>query len=62
MLFRSQNDPFFSLSCYPILEAQQNENLFLEMPKYGGHCGFGIPFQNSTFWSEVRAIDFIKNL
>ena len=60
LIVTALNDPFFSPCCYPIIEAQQNENLYLEMPKYGGHCGFGIPFHESTYWSETRAMDFIN--
>ena len=60
LIVTAQNDPFLSPSCYPILEAQSNKNLFLEMPKYGGHCGFGLPWQHPEYWSEWRAINFIK--
>lgn len=60
LIVTAQNDPFLSPSCYPIVEAQSNANLFLEMPKYGGHCGFGLPWNNVEFWSESRAVSFIK--
>lgn len=60
LIVTAQNDPFLSPSCYPIEQAQSNKNLFLEMPKYGGHCGFGLPWNNLEYWSESRALAFIN--
>ncbi len=40
LLINALNDSFLSKECYPIEEAKSNPNLFLEMPKYGGHVGF----------------------
>lgn len=60
LIVTALNDPFFPDECYPRKEALENKNLFLEMPKYGGHCGFGPQLKNKCYWSEHRAIAFIK--
>ncbi len=60
LIVNAQNDPFLPPSCYPIAEANFNTNLYLETPQYGGHCGFGLPFQKQFYWSESRAMEFIK--
>ena len=40
LVINALNDSFLSSDCYPVKEAKQNSNLFLEMPKHGGHVGF----------------------
>ena len=59
LLINAQNDPFLSTTCFPIIEANENKNFFLEMPKYGGHVGFVAP--NNEYWVEKRILSFIKN-
>ncbi|WP_317172505.1 YheT family hydrolase [Olleya marilimosa] len=60
LLINAQNDSFLSKECYPIQEAEQNANFYLEMPKYGGHVGFYD--ENNTYYSEKRMLQFITNL
>jgi uncharacterized protein len=60
LIVNAQNDPFLTPECYPIKEAQNNDHLFLEMPKYGGHCGFYENNKDGIYWSEKRAIEFIN--
>ena len=59
LIINALNDSFLSAECYPVKEAKQNPNLFLEMPKYGGHVGF-IGKEN-VYYNEKRALEFIKN-
>ncbi|MBL4623623.1 MAG: alpha/beta fold hydrolase [Flavobacteriales bacterium] len=61
LLINATNDPFLSESCYPIEEAKNNSNLFLEIPKNGGHLGFLSPsgFRGKS-WLEKRVIEFIN--
>lgn len=60
LLINALNDSFLSSECYPVKEAKNNSNLFLEMPKHGGHVGF---FQKGGFYyNEKRALEFIKEL
>ena len=57
LIINSLNDSFLSSECYPVKEAKQNPNLYLEMPKYGGHVGF-IDKKN-VYYNERRALDFV---
>ncbi|MFD2550735.1 YheT family hydrolase [Bizionia sediminis] len=59
LLINALNDSFLSAACYPVKQAQQNPNLFLEMPKYGGHVGF-IDKKN-YYYTEKRALSFVQN-
>ncbi|WP_348661310.1 alpha/beta fold hydrolase [uncultured Olleya sp.] len=60
LLINAQNDSFLSKECYPIQEAEENTNFYLEMPKYGGHVGFYD--QQNVYYSEKRMLQFINNL
>ena len=60
LLINARNDPFLAEACYPIAEAGVNPNLHLEMPASGGHVGFITFNQQGEYWSESRAISFLK--
>ena len=61
LLVIAKNDPFMSASCFPTKEAEMNSNLYLEMPKHGGHVGFPVKdYQHS--WMEIRALAFVKKI
>jgi predicted alpha/beta-fold hydrolase len=57
LVINSLNDSFLSAGCYPVKEAKQNDNLYLEMPKYGGHVGF--IDKDNVYYNERRALEFI---
>lgn len=59
LIINALNDSFLSPECYPIKEAKQSSNIFLEMPKNGGHVGF---HRNRGFYyNEIRALQFANN-
>ncbi|WP_299110857.1 YheT family hydrolase [uncultured Winogradskyella sp.] len=58
LIINALNDSFLSAECYPVKEAKHNPNLFLEMPKYGGHVGF-IGKEN-LYYNEKRALEFVS--
>lgn len=58
LLINSLNDSFLSSECFPVKEAKQNEFLFLEMPKFGGHVGY-IQY-GGFYYNEKRALEFIQ--
>lgn len=60
LIINALNDSFLSKECYPIKEAKENKNLYLEMPKYGGHVGFHQP--GLYYYNEIRALEFFKDL
>ncbi|GGK15860.1 alpha/beta hydrolase [Yeosuana aromativorans] len=60
LIINALNDSFLSHDCYPVKEAKQNPNVFLEMPKYGGHVGFAD--KSNVYYNEHRALNFISQL
>ena len=62
LLINALDDTFLSQSCYPETEAQKNNKLFLEIPKYGGHVGFNTQLSPyKSLWSEKRITQFIAH-
>jgi len=59
LIINALNDSFLSPECYPVKAAKNNPNLYLEMPKHGGHVGF-IDKKN-VYYNEKRALEFVKN-
>jgi predicted alpha/beta-fold hydrolase len=60
LIINALNDSFLSAECYPVKEAKENPNLYLEMPKCGGHVGF--IDKGNVYYNEKRALDFIFNI
>lgn len=58
LIINALNDSFLSPECFPVKEAKENKNLFLEMPKYGGHVGFYK--KGSYYYNEERTLEFIN--
>jgi predicted alpha/beta-fold hydrolase len=59
LIINALDDTFLSPECFPVKESKQNDNLYLEMPKYGGHVGF---FEkNNIYYNEMRALEFIQS-
>ncbi|MDB4293649.1 alpha/beta hydrolase, partial [Maribacter sp.] len=56
LILNAKNDSFLGAECYPYKEAKENSNLYLEVPKYGGHVGF-YGAKNITY-TEKRVIKF----
>lgn len=59
LIINAKNDSFLSSECFPLEAAKQNPNLFLDMPKYGGHVGFYE--SNNVYYNESKAITFFEN-
>jgi len=60
LLVNALNDPFLSESCYPIKKFISHNYLQIETPTKGGHVGFTDINQKQLFWSEQRALHFVK--
>jgi predicted alpha/beta-fold hydrolase len=58
LVLNALNDPLLGEACYPIAIAEKKEEIFLEMPKRGGHTGFTLPKSEFT-WAEYRFLDFL---
>lgn len=60
LIVNALNDPFLSKSCFPYDEVADNSFVSLETPKNGGHVGFVSFNRNDLYWSEKRALMFLK--
>ncbi|MDO6471253.1 YheT family hydrolase [Maribacter sp. 1_MG-2023] len=60
LIINALNDSFLGSECYPIEIAKHHSNLFLEMPKYGGHVGFY--GTNNLTYAEQRTLEFLDNI
>ena len=59
LVINAKNDPFLSSTCYPETIAKKIKHVYFEYPKYGGHVGFKIEGRRKTYYSELRAVEFI---
>jgi predicted alpha/beta-fold hydrolase len=57
LILNAQNDPFLTPDCFPVAEAEENPDLFLEMPLAGGHVGFSS--RRGDNWAEQRTVEFV---
>ncbi len=60
LVVNALNDPFLSNSCYDTTNFETSDNVYFEMPKFGGHVGFSKFGNEGHYWSEERAFEFIS--
>jgi hypothetical protein len=60
LIINARNDSFLGPECYPVLEAEANQKIYLEMPAYGGHVGFFDA--NNIAYTEKRALKFLSEI
>ena len=60
LVVNALNDPFLSPECYPGDEFKHHPFVSFEFPARGGHVGFSLFNQKGLYWSEMRALTFIK--
>lgn len=61
LLINAKDDTFLGEKCYPVIEAKNNSYFNLYIPKYGGHVGFNVSFnQKNNFWLEQNILKFIQ--
>lgn len=58
LILNAENDSFLTVDCFPRKLASQSKNIYLEIPKFGGHVGFYQP--KNTYYSETRALEFLN--
>lgn len=61
LIVNAQNDPFLSDTCYPVGITKENPMVHFEAPSHGGHVGFAQFNKNGLYWSEERALAFLKS-
>ncbi len=62
LVVNSKDDSFLHESCYPEDLAKSLKNFHLEVPDYGGHCGFVERNRNGDYYSDRRAVAFADRL
>lgn len=64
LIVNAADDTFLGVSCYPIDLAKKHHYLHFEMTKYGGHLGFYTQktADSSLFWTEKKALAFVKEI
>ena len=60
LILNAKNDSFLGKRCYPLEQAQYNEQLHLEIPDFGGHVGFW--GKKNISYAEKRAVEFFSPL
>ena len=59
LVIQAQNDPILPEECFPKDICEKHPNIFLELPKHGGHCGFWRPGEKIN-WAEKRTWEFVN--
>lgn len=57
LILNAENDSFLCPESYPIELVKKLENVYLEVPRHGGHVGFHET--DGTYYSERRVIEFL---
>jgi predicted alpha/beta-fold hydrolase len=60
LIVNAVDDPFLAGGCYPVSEAAGSRYVYLEMPQSGGHVGFVQFNRDGSYWSENRAVEFLR--
>ncbi len=62
LIVNAADDPFLAGGCYPVRECRANPRLTLEIPRFGGHVGFVAFNSHGRYWSEQRALRFLRRV
>ncbi len=60
LIINGANDPFLPMACYPVQIAESHKFVNLEIPESGGHVGFFEGHLKGAFWTERRAVEFLR--
>ncbi|WP_215237376.1 YheT family hydrolase [Dyadobacter helix] len=62
LIVNSENDPIVPIASLPSDVIARHDKVFLESPAQGGHCGFRPSvLSGGIYWSEQRALDFLRS-
>jgi hypothetical protein len=62
LVIQAQNDPMLTTECFQFDLIKNLDNVNLEIPIYGGHCGFMKRGDRDSTWGERRAFEFITKI
>jgi uncharacterized protein len=60
LVINTLNDPFLSEECFPVSLLENHPFVNLQILSRGGHVGFTQFTKNGLYWSEQRALEFLK--
>lgn len=61
LILTAKDDPFVPYATFTRPELQENPNIRLLAPEFGGHCAFiGREGGDARFWSEGRIVEFCR--
>jgi hypothetical protein len=60
LIINTLNDPFLSPECFPAALLKHHPFVNLQILSRGGHVGFTQFNKNGLYWSEQRALDFLR--
>lgn len=60
LVINAVDDPFLGEGCYPVEFAKQSRFVYLETPRYGGHCAFPLP-DSPYAWTDFHAYEFFNS-
>jgi uncharacterized protein len=60
LIVNAKNDPFLPAECYPYELIDKYPKIQFETPEHGGHVGFMELNKQGYYWSEKRALSFVK--
>ena len=62
LVVNALDDSFLAPSCYPREVAAAHPHFYLEVPDYGGHCGWVERNANGDYYADRRAVEFAQYL
>jgi hypothetical protein len=62
LMVNAADDPFLSRACFPESRKLLGAYVKLEAPRWGGHVGFVEHAKDGYYWSERRAMDFVRTV
>ncbi|WP_328185229.1 YheT family hydrolase [Marinobacter sp. OP 3.4] len=60
LMVNAVDDPFLSRDCFPDSRELLGPWTTLEAPRHGGHVGFVQRHRDGWYWSDERAVDFLR--
>lgn len=60
LIITSKDDPLVPVSSFHNKEIKSNKNITIMETKYGGHVGFLGKNKYERYWSDIKALEFIK--
>ncbi|MGC8121881.1 YheT family hydrolase [Marinobacter sp. VGCF2001] len=60
LVVNAADDPFLSARCYPQSRRALGHHVRMEVPDWGGHVGFVQHARDGLYWSERRALGFVR--